>query len=270
MTAPDDLDLLTTAELTIVGRVVQASNATLVCEISRADADTPFRCVYKPVRGEQPLWDFPDGTLAGREVASYRVSEALGWGTVPTTVLREGPVGPGMVQRWIDTVERHPESGDGIDLVDICRPDLVPDGYLPVLRGHDETGEEITLVHADDPRLHRMAVLDVVLNNADRKGGHVLEGLDGAVYGVDHGLAMHQENKLRTVLWGWAGDPIGPDLVADLERVLDSLGGSLGDELAPLITDAEIDALRRRIRTLVERPVMPAPTSSRPLPWPAF
>lgn len=256
--------------MTIVGRVVQASNATLVCEIERTDSETPLRCVYKPVRGEQPLWDFPDGTLAGREVSSFLVSESLSWDVVPTTVLRDGPVGVGMVQRWIDTVERHPEKGDGIDLVDLCRPDLVPSGYIPVLRAYDDAGDEVALVHADDPRLHRMAVLDLIINNADRKGGHVLESLDGNVYGVDHGIAMHRQNKLRTVLWGWAGRPIDAALVADLVEFAREVRGGLGDRLSELVTDAEIDALAKRVSAVLADPVMPAPTSSRPIPWPAF
>ncbi|MGB3771758.1 MAG: SCO1664 family protein [Rhodococcus sp. (in: high G+C Gram-positive bacteria)] len=262
--------MLATGDMTIVGRVMQASNATLVCEIERAESATPLRCVYKPVRGEQPLWDFPDGTLAGREIASFMVSDALGWGVVPTTVLRDGPIGPGMVQRWIDTVERHPEKGEGIDMVDLCRPDLVPTGYIPVLRAYDDAGDEVALVHADDPRLERMAVLDVVINNADRKGGHVLESLDGSVYGVDHGIAMHSQNKLRTVLWGWAGRAIDAALVADLVDFAREIRGSLGDLLAPHITDAEIDALGARVAALLDDPVMPTPLSSRPIPWPAF
>ncbi|KQU03041.1 phosphatidylinositol kinase [Rhodococcus sp. Leaf7] len=256
--------------MTIVGRVVQASNATLVCEIPRAESDVPLRCVYKPVRGEQPLWDFPDGTLAGREVSSYMISDALGWDVVPTTVLRDGPIGPGMVQRWIDTVERLPEKGEGIDLVDLCRPDLVPSSYIPVLRAYDDNGDEVALVHADDPRLNRMAVLDVVINNADRKGGHVLESPDGSVYGVDHGIAMHSQNKLRTVLWGWAGRPIDAALVADLVELSRELRGDLGDRLAPHITDVEIAALAARVAGILADPVMPAPSSSRPIPWPAF
>ncbi|WP_371831719.1 SCO1664 family protein [Rhodococcoides corynebacterioides] len=272
-TAPwtdDDTDLLAHGEMTIVGRVVQASNATLVCEIEREDPAPALRCVYKPVRGEQPLWDFPDGTLAGREISSYLISDALGWGVVPTTVLRDGPLGVGMVQRWIDTVERLPEKGEGYDMVDLCRPDLVPSSYIPVLRAYDDAGDEVALVHADDPRLHRMAVLDVVINNADRKGGHVLEALDGSVYGVDHGIALHRQNKLRTVLWGWAGRPVDAALVADLVDFSRDLRGAFGDTLSPHITDEEIEALGGRVSRLLAEPVMPAPDSSRPIPWPAF
>ncbi|WP_137726067.1 SCO1664 family protein [Prescottella subtropica] len=258
-----------TGELTVVGRIVQASNATLVCDVEQDGAQV--RVVYKPIRGERPLWDFPDGTLAGREVASYLISEALGWGVVPHTILRDGPFGPGMVQRWIDTVDRRPEAGDRPDLVDICPPDAVPSGWLEVLRAFDADDNEVSLVHADDPRLHRMAVLDVLLNNADRKGGHVLEGVDGAVYGVDHGICLHEENKLRTVLWGWAGRSIGDDLLADLDAFTGALDGdAFSTRLSEHVTLREVDALRERAKTLLATPVLPIPDGPRTIPWPAF
>ncbi len=268
-----------TGDLTVVGRVVSASNATLVCEASTSGATqgsasdesaASIRCVYKPVRGEVPLWDFPDGTLAGREFASFEISEALGWGVIPTTILRDGPFGPGMVQRWIDTPERHSAHGERVDLVDICSPDLVPSGWIPVLQAYDGDGEEVALVHADDPRLQRMAVLDVVLNNADRKGGHALEGLDGYVYGVDHGICLHSENKLRTVLWGWAGTPIGDALMTDMVTFVESFADAVEPRLRGHITEREIEGVHRRASALVARPVMPVPDSSRPIPWPAF
>ncbi|MGW5111139.1 SCO1664 family protein [Nocardia sp. NPDC004123] len=255
-------DGLRTAELTVIGQVTTASNVTLVCETDGAG----LRVVYKPVRGERPLWDFPDGTLAGREVASYLVSEAIGWGMIPETVLREGPFGPGMVQRWIETAEDAP----GPDLVDLCPVDAVPEGYREVLRALDPGGHPVSLVHADDPRLHRMAVLDVLLNNADRKGGHALVGLDGRVYGVDHGICLHRDPKLRTVLWGWAGEPIGDELLTDITVFVKALPGELGERLAEFLTDAEIEALEARGRALLEEPVMPMPVSQRPIPWPAF
>ncbi|MTE16948.1 SCO1664 family protein [Nocardia aurantiaca] len=256
------MDLLRAAELTVIGQVTTASNVTLVCEAE----DGGPRVVYKPVRGERPLWDFPDGTLAAREVASYLVSEALGWGVIPETVLREGPFGPGMVQRWVDTVE----DGEGPDLVDLCPVGQAPEGYREVLRALDPGGRPVSLVHADDPRLHRIAVLDILINNADRKGGHALDGLDGRVYGVDHGICLHREPKLRTVLWGWAGEPIGDELLTDITVFVKALAGELGERLAELITDAEIEALEARGRALLEEPVMPMPVSQRPIPWPAF
>lgn len=261
-------DALQVGELTLVGRIPAASNATFV-----ADAVTDaaaVRCVYKPVRGEQPLWDFPDGTLAGRERSSYLISEALGWGVVPETIVRDGPFGPGMVQRWIPAVDNHTDTGDRRDLVDLVAQGHVPAGFREILRAVDQNGRDVSLIHADDPRLRRMAVLDVLLNNADRKGGHALEGLDGEVYGVDHGICLHAEHKLRTVLWGWAGEPVGAHLTDDIARFVTELPGRIADSLAPYLTDHEIIALGSRAGALVETPVMPAPSGRRPIPWPAF
>ena len=258
---------LSVGELTVLGRISFASNITLVCEL--AGEDDPVRVVYKPVRGEQPLWDFPDGTLAGREVASYLVCRALGWSVIPDTVLRDGPYGLGMVQRWIDG--RDPDPADArLDPVDICPPGQVPDDYCEILRAVDGAGEEVSLVHADDPGLRQMAVLDVLLNNADRKGGHALAGADGRIYGVDHGICLHQENKLRTVLWGWAGQPVPADLLTDIGAFTDILPGELADRLSEHLTDTEIDALLRRAKRLLDDPVMPMPETARPIPWPAF
>ncbi|MFT4125804.1 MAG: SCO1664 family protein [Gordonia sp. (in: high G+C Gram-positive bacteria)] len=262
--------VLTGGELTILGRIPAASNATLVCDAVLDDETA--RCVYKPVRGEVPLWDFPDGTLAGREVASFLISEALGWEVIPTTVSRDGPLGPGMVQRWVDTPD--PDAFPArMDLVDLCPPGTAPAGYRAILRALDGRGDLVELVHADDPRLLRMAVLDVVLNNADRKGGHVLEGVDGGVYGVDHGICLHTDNKLRTVLWGWAGEAIPGHLVADVEALVDTLSSAsapLRGELAEHITRAEIEALVARATTVVTDPHMPLPPGHHPIPWPPF
>ena len=255
-------DTLLNGELTVVGRIRWASNATFLCESKLGD--DVVRCVYKPVAGEQPLWDFPDGTLAGRECGSFLVSEALGWNVVPHTIIRSGPAGTGMVQVWVDEPEDQPR------LVDLCPGDAVPDGYLPVLTAYDYAGDEVTLVHADNPGLRRMAVFDVVVNNADRKGGHILAGPDGAVYGVDHGISLHVHDKLRTVLWGWAGTALDDDTVAALRGLDQRLSGKLGSTLRKHITAAELAALRRRLRGLLDEPVMPKPDRRRPLPWPAF
>ncbi len=263
---PDDP--LRCGELTVVGRIPAASNVTLVCEARLGD--DAVRCVYKPVRGERPLWDFPDGTLAGREVASFLVSEQLGWGVVPPTVLRDGPFGPGMVQRWVDAVDNDTGSGHRLGLVDLVSPDRLPDGFRAVLRALDGTGAEVVLVHADDPRLFRMAVLDVALNNADRKGGHALEGADGRVYGVDHGICLHTEPKLRTVLWGWTGETVPEHLLADLADYAGRFRGAPADQLAEHLTDAEIEALAGRVEVLLETRTMPRPPGHRPIPWPAF
>lgn len=261
-------DVQLEGELTVIGQITTASNATLVCDAVLGEES--MRVVYKPVRGERPLWDFPDGTLAGREVASYRVSEALGWGVIPRTVLRDGPFGPGMVQKWIDTVDRHADVLGTPDIVDLCSPDNVPSGWFEVLQAFDSAGEPVSLIHADDPRLQRMAVLDVLINNADRKGGHALEGIDGSVYGVDHGICMHMDNKLRTVLWGWAGQQVPGPLIADVAEFAASVDGSFGDELSELVTDDEIAALAQRARELTLSAVMPVPNGHRTIPWPAF
>lgn len=265
--ATDD-ETLRSGELTLIGRIPTASNATFVCDATIGDST--MRCVYKPIRGEQPLWDFPDGTLADREVASYLVSATLGWHVVPQTILRDGPFGRGMAQRWIETVDNHSEGRSRLDLVDIVAQGSVPDGFREVLRAVDERGAQVSLIHADDPRLLRMAVLDLLLNNADRKGGHALEGLDGQIYGVDHGICMHAEHKLRTVLWGWAGEPIGAELLADVAAFVEALPGVHADVLSEYLTDAEIAALGERGKAMLDAPVMPLPTGSRPIPWPAF
>jgi len=276
VTATDERhETLRSGELTILGRIRSASNATFLCEALRG-ADS-VHCVYKPVAGEQPLWDFPDGTLAGREFSAFAVSAALGWDVVPHTVIRDGPAGPGMVQLWIEQSDDKDDDDDdegdadqGPGLVDIWPTESVPAGYLSVLRAHDYTGGEVTLIHADDPRLRRMAAFDVIVNNADRKGGHILSGLDGRVYGVDHGISLHVEDKLRTVLWGWAGKPIDDPTLERIAGLQESLADSLGEELREHITAAEVAALCRRVRALLDNPVMPDSNRRSPLPWPAF
>ena len=256
------MHLLIHGQIDVQGRLVDASNATLFCEIA-ADG-TRAQCVYKPVAGERPLWDFPDGTLAGREVAAYAVSEAGGWGVVPPTVLRDGPFGSGMCQLWVDT-------DDSVHLVDVMAPRSVPDGWRHVLDALGSGGEPVVLAHADDPRLRSMAVLDVVLNNADRKGGHVLPGPDGVVRGVDHGVSFHVEPKLRTVLWGWAGDPLSDEEVVVLEELGSSLDAELGTELLSLVSRAEVRACRRRVDRLLRDGHLPFPSEGWPaIPWPPF
>jgi uncharacterized repeat protein (TIGR03843 family) len=266
----DDREVLRHGELTVLGRIRSASNATFLCESTQGGCSV--HCVYKPVAGEQPLWDFPDGTLAGRELGAYLVSVQLGWNIVPYTIMRHGPAGPGMLQLWVDQPGDAPGSdpGPGPDLVDLVPADRLPPGYLPVLRAYDYAGDPVSLVHADDIRLWRMAVFDVLINNADRKGGHVLRGVDGDIYGVDHGLCLHVQDKLRTVLWGWAGKPLDDNTLDTVARLADALAGPLGDVLAEHITSAEIAALHLRARALLGNPVMPGPDRHRPIPWPAF
>jgi uncharacterized repeat protein (TIGR03843 family) len=174
-------------ELELVGRITVASNATFLATIGEAQV------VYKPVAGEKPLWDFPDGTLARRERAAYLVSEAFGWDVVPVTCLRDGPLGPGMVQLW-----QEPDPAQ--DPVDVVPAQAVPaEGWRAVFQGIDDDDRPLTLIHEDSPALRRMAVFDAVVNNADRKGGHVLPMAGGHRYGVDHGVSFHTDPKLRTV-----------------------------------------------------------------------
>ncbi len=267
---PDDREVLRRGDLTVLGRIRSASNATFLCESTLGERTV--HCVYKPVAGEQPLWDFPDGTLAGREVGCYLISVQLGWHLVPHTILRHGPAGRGMLQLWVDQPGDAPDSAaePGPDLVDLCPAGKLPPGYLPVLRAYDYAGDEVILMHADDVRLRQMAVFDVLVNNADRKGGHVLHGVDGKVYGVDHGVCLHVEDKLRTVLWGWAGKPIDDDTLAAVSGLVDALSGSFADVLATHISKQEVAALRRRARGMLHNPVMPSADRHRPIPWPAF
>ena len=234
--AAANLELLSTGTLEVQGRLVDASNATLYCTITAGGKQAA--CVYKPVAGERPLWDFPDGTLAGRELAAYLVSRAAGWNVVPPTVYRDGPFGPGMCQLWIDADE-------SVDLMELARS-------------------------RDDPRLRQMAVFDAVVNNADRKIGHLLPTPAGHLYGCDHGVCFGSEYKLRTVLWQWRGMKLTPAALEALHtshELLDS--GSLADELAPWLTRAEIAATARRVELLLARKMHPSPPADWPaVPWP--
>jgi hypothetical protein len=235
------LELLHEGELEIVGRLVASSNFALYCTITRRcpdpETDLVATCVYKPIRGERPLDDFPDGTLGRREVAAHVLSEATGWGIVPPTVLRDGPAGEGMVQLWIDV---------------------------------DEAVDPWELVQASDPALRPMAVFDAVANNADRKVSHILPA-DGHLYGVDHGICFSPDPKLRTVLWGWRGRRLAQDELTVLERLRDSLDGDLGDELRELIEPDEVVATIERTEQLLRTRRFPLPDPERPaIPWPPF
>jgi uncharacterized repeat protein (TIGR03843 family) len=230
------LQLLAAGELDVQGRLVDASNATLYCTVALEAVEAV--CVYKPVAGERPLWDFPDGTLAFREVAAYAVSAASGWDLVPPTVLREGPYGLGMCQLWIDVDDR-------VDLVELAR--------------------------SDHPDLRRMAVLDVVINNADRKGGHLLPTTSGRVYGVDHGVCFSVEDKLRTLLWQFRGDALDEESVEVLSRLRADLEGPLGAALADLLAPDELRKTVRRVDKLLRTGRHPQPSQDWPaIPWPPF
>ena len=217
--------------------MLDASNVTLFGTI-RAGA-VAAECVYKPVAGERPLWDFPDGTLAGREVSAYLVSEATGWRVVPPTVLRDGPFGPG-----------HGAAVGG------RRPRRRP-------RRRSSAGTR--------PGLRRMAVFDAVVNNADRKGGHILPTPDGHVFGVDHGICFSVEPKLRTLLWRWAGKPLPAEAVEVLERLTDDLLGDLGEQLHEHLTRREVRRTQQRVAELLRTGRHPEPSGEWPaLPWPPF
>ena len=237
------LDVLREGELDIVGRIVGSSNNAMVATVTRTcpDPEPPVvtHAVYKPTIGERPLDDFPDGTLSRREVAAWHVSEALGWGIVPPTVLRDGPFGEGMVQQFVEL---------------------------------DESVDVVALVVGDDARLRRIAVFDAAVNNTDRKGGHLLP-VDGGrhVFGVDHGVCFSAEPKLRTVLWGWRGERFEPDERDGLARLAAALESGLGADLGTLLSRTEVDATRRRVERLLATGRFPFPSPTWPaVPWPPF
>jgi uncharacterized repeat protein (TIGR03843 family) len=240
------------ADLTVLGRLLDASNETfLVADASAAS------WIYKPVAGEQPLWDFPDDTLGRREVAAYEVSEALGLGVVPRTVWGEGPLGEGSLQQFVD--------GEISGVVDLLHPELVTEQWLPVASGFDQDRRPVVLVHRDDPRLRAMALFDALINNSDRKGGHIIEA-DGALFGVDHGVSFHTDDKLRTVLWGFAGQPLAEEELDVVRRC-----AAIADPLAPGLADEEWEGLRGRAGRILAAGTFPSPGGGWPaIPWPPF
>ena len=236
LSAADVRAVLTDGELIIEGRLVDASNTTLYAQVTHGAVS--LTCVYKPIRGERPLWDFPDGTLAGREVGAYLVSEATGWDVVPPTVMRDGPLGPGACQLWINI---------------------------------DEDADVLALLHSDHPGLRRLAVFDAVVNNADRKGGHLLPTPGGHIYGVDHGVCFSVEDKLRTLLWGWQGKRLTEEAVGVLHALKAELSGSLGRTVGELLSKDEVWATKRRIDRLLSTGRHPVPHGDwPPVPWPPF
>ena len=236
----------------MLGRLVASSNNAMVVRVWAPDspraegrpiAPGDVLAVWKPTRGERPLFDFPLGTLTRREVAAYLVSEALGWGIVPPTLLREGPFGEGMLQQWIDV---------------------------------DPDADPIALVNDDDPRLRRVAVLDAIVNNTDRKAGHLLPIPGGHLHAVDHGVTFAVAPKLRTVLWAWEGESFDAEEVAGLGRVREGLGEAraprpLGVALAELLSAREIEATRARVADLLATGRFPSPNPDWPaIPWPPY
>jgi uncharacterized repeat protein (TIGR03843 family) len=251
---------LAEVELQITGRLMQASNATFLAEVHTADGTSAW--VYKPVQGERPLWDFPHATLGLREVAAYEVSRIGGFDCVPVTLFADGPLGPGSLQAWVDSEEEAVA-----ELVDIVPSRAVPrSGWFSCVEGVGEDDRPVSVIHADDPRLRMLAVFDVLINNADRKGGHILAS-QGQVFGVDHGVSFHTDPKLRTLLWGWAGSElVEPELVA-VARAREEAPA----QLARLLSEPEIDALVRRADLLLARRRLPRPRGQWPsIPWPPF
>jgi uncharacterized repeat protein (TIGR03843 family) len=220
--------------LDVTGRLVDASNATLYATCTYNEQSLPV--IYKPIAGERPLWDFPDGNLAQREYAAYLLSELGDFSVVPPTVLRDGPFGMGMVQQWIDI-------DDSIDLADFYR--------------------------TDHPELRTMALFDAIANNTDRKIGHLLPSVQGKVFGCDHGVTFHEDDKLRTVLWQWAGKPFTESEISSLETLLSHI--SENEAIQSLITENEFTALQNRIQRLIETREFPLPSEEWPaVPWPPF
>ena len=234
MAIDDKFELLSNGDLSVTGRLVDASNATLYATVTHGDLS--MTCIYKPIAGERPLWDFPDGTLAYREYSAYLISNLLGFNLVPLTILREGPYGLGMVQEWIDI---------------------------------DESVDLASYFSSDNPKLRSMALFDAIINNTDRKIGHLLPTATGNLFGCDHGVTFHSENKLRTVLWQWAGDPLTKNEIEILQRAKSSLNNEI--DLSPYLTSIELIALSLRIDSLLSEGVMPIPNPDWPaVPWPAF
>lgn len=259
----DDLEaVLLRGDIDVEGRLWDSSNAAMRVECR--DGTMSVRAVYKPQRGERPLWDFPSGSLGRREVATYVVDRALGWDLVPVTVWRDdAPLGPGSLQAWVEQDAEEPP----VDVVDLR---AVPEGWHVVAEGEGARGDHVCLVHEESPALRRLALLDVVANNADRKGGHVLRSTDGALAGIDHGLTFHVEPKLRTVLWGWADTPLDADARSDLAAAL-SAWDRWSEHLGLLLTRSEIAATRDRLAALVDAGIYPGPDGAWPaLPWPAM
>lgn len=230
-----DLETLSQSPLTVEGRLVDASNATLYGSVSLSTEKT-FAVVYKPIAGERPLWDFNEGNLASREVAAYKVSIWLGFDCVPPTVLRDGPYGPGAVQQWIDV---------------------------------DESVDIIALGQSDRKEIRQMALFDAVINNTDRKFGHILPSPTGQIYGCDHGVTFHVDNKLRTVIWQFAGDEFSQQERESLQSLRDLLDGQGKSDLSTLLSQDEITALQKRLDNLLESGIFPFPSQEWPaIPWP--
>ena len=225
-------NVINVGELSVEGRFVDASNATLFAKSVLEEIEVSV--IYKPIAGERPLWDFPDGNLAGREVSAYLLSEELGLHLVPYTILREGPFGPGMVQEWIEIDEE-------LDIVEIAQ--------------------------STHPAIRAMALFDAIINNTDRKYGHILPKSNEEIFGCDHGVTFHEDPKLRTVLWQFTNEKFTQTERKIIENAIEVSKALLSEHL----TDREIEALIERSRQLLERGAFPEPSQDWPaVPWPPF
>lgn len=228
--------ILSKGEMKITGRLVDATNATLMANVT--EDENEIVCIYKPIAGERPLWDFSTGTLAHREYAAYLISTLGNFDVVPLTILRDGPYGEGMVQQWINI---------------------------------DESLEMLEFFRRDEPALRNIALFDAVINNTDRKIGHLLPDVHGKVYGCDHGVTFHPQDKLRTVLWQWAGQPLSESEVSQIRDLKTLLALSLGQLLLPLLSTEELAALDIRLERLLTSQTFPVPSDEWPaVPWPPY
>ena len=219
-----------TGELEIIGRLVDASNASLLCKLPNE-----LKVIYKPIAGERPLWDFPDGNLASREVAAFYISEVGEFDVVPKTVLREGPFGIGAIQQWIET---------------------------------SEAADVIAMAQSDDPQIRNLALFDIVINNADRKFGHILITPDEQIFGCDHGVSLHEENKLRTVIWQFAEQKLTSEEIAKLKDLISKIDLN---HLAKFLSAEEIAAFLQRVQGLIEDGRFSSPNPNWPaVPWPPY
>ena len=225
-----DDKIFETGELEIIGRLVDASNASLLCKLPNE-----LKVIYKPIAGERPLWDFPDGNLASREVAAFYISEVGEFDVVPKTVLREGPFGIGAIQQWIET---------------------------------SEAADVIAMAQSDDPQIRNLALFDIVINNADRKFGHILITPDGQIFGCDHGVSLHEENKLRTVIWQFAEQKLTSEEIAKLKDLISKIDLN---HLAKFLSAEEIAAFLQRVQGLIEDGRFSSPNPNWPaVPWPPY
>ncbi|MFM9015845.1 MAG: SCO1664 family protein [Candidatus Nanopelagicus sp.] len=222
---------LSIGDIKVIGRLIDASNATLMGEI--VSPNSSIKVIYKPIAGEKPLWDFQDGNLAFREYCAFLVSELAAFNIVPATILRDGPFGLGMVQQWIEI---------------------------------DKTVDVVEFGQSEDSQLRKLALFDSIINNTDRKYGHLLIDSDGKLFGCDHGVSFHSQNKLRTVIWQFAGEKFTTEEIALLERTREV---DFNGVFENYLTDIEISAFSDRINTLTASGTFPLPSDEWPaIPWP--